>query len=60
MIPISLCMIVKNEEDSIERCLGSAKDIVDEIIIIDGYSTDRTVEICRKYTKKIFHYIQYM
>lgn len=35
MITISLCMIVKDEEITLERCLNCAKDFVDEIIIVD-------------------------
>ena len=42
MISISLCMILKNEEDVIGRCLDCVKDIVDEIIIVDTGSTDKT------------------
>jgi tetratricopeptide (TPR) repeat protein len=42
---ISLCMIVKNEEDVILRCLESVKDAVDEMIVVDTGSTDRTVEL---------------
>lgn len=56
MITISLCMIVKNEEEVIGRCLDSIKDIVDEIIIVDTGSTDKTKEISRKYTNKIFDF----
>lgn len=41
---ISLCMIVKNEEDVIQECLLSASGLVDEIIIIDTGSTDSTIE----------------
>lgn len=44
---VSLCMIVKNEEDVIARCLESAKDAADEIIVIDTGSTDRTIEAAR-------------
>ena len=51
---ISLCMIVKNEENCIERCLTSATDLVDEIIIVDTGSTDNTISLCRKYTEKIY------
>ena len=40
---ISLCMIVKNEENVIDRCLNSVKNVVDEIIIVDTGSTDNTV-----------------
>ena len=48
-------MIVKDEEKVIERCLDSVKNIVDEIIVVDTGSTDRTEEICKKYTNKIYH-----
>ena len=40
MATVSLCMIVRNEEDVLGRCLESVKDIVDEIIIVDTGSTD--------------------
>ena len=40
MITISLCMIVKNEERILARCLDSVKDLVDEIIIVDTGSAD--------------------
>lgn len=56
MISISLCMIVKNEEGVLERCLNSVKDIVDEIIIVDTGSTDITKEIASKFTDKIFDF----
>ena len=39
MISISLCMIVKNEEDILARCLDSVKELVDEIVIVDTGST---------------------
>lgn len=50
---LSLCMIVKNEEDCIARCLNSVKDIVDEMIIVDTGSTDKTIEICQSFQTKI-------
>ena len=56
MITISLCMIVKNEEMVLSRCLESIKDIVDEIIIIDTGSIDKTKEIARQYTDKIYDF----
>lgn len=56
MISISLCMIVKNEEDVLDRCLNSVKDIVDEIIIVDTGSTDRTKEIAERFTDKIYDF----
>ena len=56
MITISLCMIVKNEEDVLARCLDSIKYLVDEIVIVDTGSTDNTKEIASKYTKKIYDF----
>ena len=49
-------MIVKDEEDVIARCLDSVKDLVDEIIIVDTGSTDRTKEIASKYTDKVYDF----
>ncbi|MCM1989238.1 TPR domain-containing glycosyltransferase [Oceanirhabdus seepicola] len=46
-------MIVKNEEDNLERCLISAAGIADEIIIVDTGSSDSTVEIAKKYTPNV-------
>ena len=54
MIRISVCMIVKNEEDVLARCLDSLRGIWDELIIVDTGSTDRTKEIAKKYTDRIF------
>ena len=56
MPTISLCMIVKNEEIHIARCLDSVAGLVEEIIIVDTGSTDRTVEIVSDYTSKIYSY----
>lgn len=56
MIKISLCMIVKNEEDVLGRCLDSAKAIADEIIIVDTGSTDRTKQIASQYTNLIYDF----
>lgn len=53
---LSLCMIVKNEEKNLSRCLESVKDMVDEIIIVDTGSTDRTVEIAKSFEAKVFHF----
>lgn len=52
---VSACMIVKNEQDTLEDCLESIKDWVDEIIIVDTGSTDKTVEIAEKFGAKVFH-----
>jgi len=51
---LSLCMIVKNEEEFLPRCLNSVKDYVDEMIIVDTGSTDRTVEIAKGFGAKVF------
>ena len=56
MIKISLCMIVKNEEQVLDRCLNSVKDIADEIIIVDTGSTDKTKDIAKKYTNKVYDF----
>lgn len=57
MHTISLCMIVKNEEKYLEKCLSSIHDVVDEIIVVDTGSTDATKEIARKFTDKIFDFV---
>ncbi|MBI2133055.1 glycosyltransferase [Candidatus Woesearchaeota archaeon] len=55
MPKISACLVVRNEEKLIGRALGSLKGVVDEIIVVhSGVCADRTLEIARKYTKKIF------
>lgn len=56
MISISLCMIVRDEEDTLERCLNCVYDIVDEINIIDTGSIDNTKSIAKKFTDRIFDF----
>lgn len=56
MITISLCMIVKNEESILARCLDSLNGLMDEIIIVDTGSTDRTKEIAARYTDKVYDF----
>ena len=56
MISISVCMIVKNEEAVLARCLDSLQQIADEIIIVDTGSTDRTKEIAALYTSRIYDF----
>lgn len=55
---LSICMMVKDEEKNLKRCLGSLenirKQIDSELIIVDTGSSDRTVEIAKKYTDSIF------
>ena len=50
MISISMCMIVKNEQDILARCLDSYAGTYDELIIVDTGSTDNTKEIAAHYT----------
>lgn len=50
---VSLIMIVKNEEENLERCLRSAEGVVDEIVIVDTGSSDRTKEIAQSFGAKI-------
>ncbi len=56
MITISLCMIVKNEEQTLARCLDSVLGVADEIIIVDTGSTDRTKEIAMRYTERVYDF----
>ncbi len=56
MVTISLCMIVKNEEDCLGRCLKSLKGIADEIIVVDTGSTDRTKEIATENGASVFDF----
>ena len=56
MSTISLCMIVKDEEKVIERCLNTVIDIVDEIIIVDTGSQDSTKDKVKKYKADIYDF----
>ncbi len=52
-LTLSLCMIVKDEEEMLPRCLGAVAPAVDEIVIVDTGSTDRTIEIARAHGAKV-------
>lgn len=56
MITISLCLIVKNEEATLGRCLNSVAGVTDEIIIVDTGSTDTTKAIAAEFTDKIYDF----
>ena len=53
---LSLCMIVKDEESMLANCLKSVNGYVDEIIVVDTGSSDRTVEIAEEHGAKVFHH----
>lgn len=56
MASISLCMIVRDEEDVLGRCLDSVKGLVDEIIVVDTGSQDHTKAIAARYTDRLFDF----
>lgn len=56
MATISLCMIVKNEEEVLDRCLLCVTDLVDEIIVVDTGSEDITRQIALKYTAQVYDF----
>lgn len=56
MITISVCMIVKNEEKHLARCLDSLQGLWDELVIVDTGSTDDTRKIAERYTDRVYDY----
>ncbi len=56
MITISLCMIVKNEEGILGRCLDSIADLMDELVVVDTGSTDATKEVAKRYGAKLYDF----
>ncbi len=56
MHPISVCIIAKNEESRIEKCLSSIKPCGFEIVVVDTGSTDRTKEIASRYADKVLDF----
>lgn len=55
-VPLTLCMIVKDEEEYLEACLASVKGVVDEMIVVDTGSTDRTPEIAEAQGAKVIRH----
>ncbi len=55
MLPVSIAIITKNEEENIEAALKSVSG-AQEIIVVDSFSSDRTIEICRRYTGKVYQH----
>ncbi|MCM1087301.1 MAG: glycosyltransferase [Muribaculaceae bacterium] len=56
MLPITVCMIAKNEDIHIEECLKRLRPCKFEIVVADTGSVDRTIETAQKYTDKVFHF----
>ena len=54
--PISAIILTYNEEKNIQVCLDSTKDFVQDIFIVDSFSTDKTIDIVKKYTDKVFQH----
>jgi len=54
MIKLSVVIITFNEEQNIGRCLDSVKEVADEIVVLDSFSTDRTREICEEHNVRFF------
>jgi len=52
MIKLSVVIITFNEEKNIRDCLESLKEVADELVVLDSFSTDRTEEICKEYKVK--------
>lgn len=52
---LSIALAVYNEESTLDDCLESIKDIADEIVIVDGASSDKTVEVATKFGARIIH-----
>jgi len=57
MIKLSVVIITYNEEANIARCLDSVKNIADEIVIVDSFSSDKTESICKKYNIKFEQHV---
>jgi GT2 family glycosyltransferase/tetratricopeptide (TPR) repeat protein len=53
---VSLCMIVKNEEENLAECLASIEGLVDEIVVVDTGSTDRTRELAERLGARVFEF----
>jgi glycosyltransferase involved in cell wall biosynthesis len=53
---VSLCMIVKNEETTLPKCLGSVNNFVDEIVVLDTGSTDKTPQVAQQFGAKVHYF----
>ncbi|MDA0748284.1 MAG: glycosyltransferase, partial [bacterium] len=53
---LSVCLIVRDEEKVLDRCLASVRGVADEIVVVDTGSTDRSLDIVRSYGAQVFHF----
>jgi O-antigen biosynthesis protein len=53
---LSICLIVKNEERHLVKCLKSVRDVADELIVVDTGSTDKTIDIAKVFGAKVFDF----
>jgi glycosyltransferase involved in cell wall biosynthesis len=53
---VSLCLIVKNEEERLPKCLSSSVDLVHETIVVDTGSTDRTKEVAGRFGVRLYDF----
>ncbi|WP_413167202.1 tetratricopeptide repeat protein [Capilliphycus salinus ALCB114379] len=53
---LSFCMIVKNEQENLAQCLQSVKGVVDEMVVVDTGSTDRTAEIAKEWGAQVYYF----
>ena len=57
MIKLSVVIITFNEEQNIERCITSVKEVADEVVVVDSFSTDATETICKKLGTRFVQHI---
>ena len=55
-VTLSICMMVKDEEDNLKRCLPSLQNVADELIVVDTGSSDSTVKVAESFGAKVFHH----
>src|SRR5207247_7518533 len=53
---LSVCLIVKNEEKFLPQCLESIRDIAEQIVVVDTGSTDRTIEMAKKFGAEVYDF----
>ena len=53
---LSVCIITKNQEENLERCLSALSGYGFELVVVDTGSTDRTVEVAKRYTDRLFSF----